>query len=103
MEKSQAIQAKPSPQRCNPVLTLGGRVSQGMTLAALAVAGVGAGLTLGWDSLVAAGLSGLVLAVLPCAVMCALGVCASSMGNKDAGAGIIAGAVAPNDRQPPAQ
>lgn len=28
-----------------------------------------------WDWLVAAGLASLVLAVLPCAVMCALGVC----------------------------
>ena len=77
MEKSQG---------CNPILTLGGRVSQRTTLTVLAVAGVGSGLVLGWDSLVAAGVSGLLLAVLPCAAMCALGLCASRMGKKEAGA-----------------
>ena len=53
MEKSQAMQVKASQQSCNPILTLGGRVSQGTTLTVLAVAGVGSGLVLGWDSLVA--------------------------------------------------
>ena len=81
MEESQAMQVKASQQGCNPVLTLGGRVSQGTTLTVLAVAGAGAGLILGWDSLVATGLSGLVLAVLPCAAMCALGLCASRIGH----------------------
>ena len=102
MEESQAMQVKASQQSCNPVLTLGGRVSQGTTLTVLAVAGVGAGLILGWDLLVAAGLSGLVLAVLPCVAMCALGLCASRMGQKDAGAGSVAGAVPPKEAQPPA-
>jgi len=87
MEKSQAMQVKASQQSCNPILTLGGRVSQGTTLTVLAVAGVGSGLVLGWDSLVAAGLSGLVLAVLPCAAMCALGLCANRMGQKNLVAG----------------
>ena len=82
MESTQEAQTK----ACNPILTLGGRVGQGTTLTVLAVGGVAAGLILGWDSLVAAGLSGLVLAVLPCAAMCALGLCASRMGKKDAGA-----------------
>ena len=36
---------------------------------------VGAGLALGWPWLVAFGLAPLVLAVLPCAAMCALGLC----------------------------
>jgi hypothetical protein len=80
MEKSQELQVQESSQSCNPVLTLGGRVSQGTTLTVLAVAGVGAGLVLGWDSLVALGLSSFVLALLPCAVMCAVGLCASRMG-----------------------
>ncbi|MGH8705637.1 MAG: hypothetical protein ACREUO_09510 [Burkholderiales bacterium] len=102
MEKSQAIQAKASQQSCNPILTLGGRVSQGTTLTVLAVAGVGAGLMLGWDSLVAAGLSGLVLAVLPCAAMCALGLCASRMGQKDPGTGTVTAAVPPKEAHPPA-
>lgn len=100
MEKSQAMQVRTSPQSCNPILTLGGRVGQGTTLTVLAVAAVGAGLILGWDSLVAAGLSGLVLAVLPCAAMCALGLCASRMGKKEAGAGTDAQVVPPNEAQP---
>ena len=75
MEKSQELQTKASPQSCNPILTLGGRVSQGTTLTVLAVGGVSAGLVFGWDSLVALGLSSFILAVLPCAVMCALGLC----------------------------
>lgn len=36
---------------------------------------VAGGLLLGWDWLVAAGLAPLVLGVLPCAAMCALGLC----------------------------
>ena len=68
---------------CNPILTLGGRVKQGTTVAALVALAVAAGLFLGWDSLVALGVSGLVLSVLPCLVMCALGICASRMGKKD--------------------
>ena len=83
MEKSQELQVNEPPQSCNPILTLGGRVSQGTTLTVLAVAGVGAGLVLGWDSLVALGLSSFILALLPCAVMCALGLCASRMGKTD--------------------
>ena len=100
MEKSQAMQAKASQQSCNPILTLGGRVSQGTMLTVLAVAGVGAGLVLGWDSLVALGLSSFILALLPCAAMCALGLCASRMGKKDIGAG--AQAIPPKEAQPPA-
>ena len=44
-------------------------------LAVLGVAGVAAGLWLGWSSLVAAGLAPLLLGVLPCIAMCALGLC----------------------------
>ena len=86
MQKSQALQVEAAKKACNPILTLGGRVSQGTTLTVLAVAAVGSGLVLGWDSLVAAGLSGIILAVLPCAAMCALGLCARDFGRKDAGA-----------------
>ena len=42
---------------------------------------VGAGLALGWPWLVAFGLAPLVLSLLPCAAMCALGLC--MMGGKD--------------------
>ena len=42
---------------------------------------VGAGLALGWPWLVAFGLAPLVLSLLPCAAMCAFGLC--MMGSKD--------------------
>lgn len=82
MEKSQAMQVKPSQQSCNPILTLGGRVGQGTTLTVLAVAAVGSGLVLGWDSLAALGLTTVIVSLLPCLVMCAAGICASRMGKK---------------------
>jgi hypothetical protein len=48
-----------------------------VTLAVLAGAA-----TLNWGSLVAAGVAPLLLAVAPCAAMCALGLCMSRMGGK---------------------
>jgi len=48
----------------------------GLTLAA------GAGAFLGWDWLVAVGLSTVIIALAPCLVMCALGWCAMRMGGK---------------------
>lgn len=44
---------------------------------ALALAIVGAALYLGWGWLAAAGLTGLIVGLLPCAVMCGVGLCAS--------------------------
>ncbi|GGG52383.1 hypothetical protein GCM10010964_44420 [Caldovatus sediminis] len=41
---------------------------------------VGAALALGWPWLAAAGLAPLVLSVLPCAAMCALGLCMAKGG-----------------------
>ena len=41
----------------------------------LAVAVIGAGLALNWSWVVAIGLAPILLAILPCAVMCALGIC----------------------------
>ncbi|MBI4342203.1 MAG: hypothetical protein HY599_02415 [Candidatus Omnitrophica bacterium] len=57
---------------------LGGRRG----LIALTVAAVGMGLYLSWGWLVAAGLAPLLLALAPCAAMCALGLCMNKMGNK---------------------
>jgi hypothetical protein len=42
----------------------------------LAVAALVAGAALNWNWLVAAGIAPLLLAVLPCVAMCALGLCA---------------------------
>lgn len=48
----------------------------------LAVAVVGAGLALNWSWLVAAGVAPVLLALAPCAAMCALGLCMSKTGDK---------------------
>jgi hypothetical protein len=102
MERPHEMQARSSAQGCNPILTLGGRISQGTALTVLAAAGVGSGLVLGWDSLVALGVSTFILSLLPCAAMCALGLCASRMGRKEAGASNATAAVPPQDAVPPA-
>lgn len=57
---------------------LGGR--RGLIL--LTVAALGAGLVLNWSWLVAAGIAPLLLALAPCAAMCALGLCMNKMGGK---------------------
>jgi hypothetical protein len=51
-------------------------------LIVLAVAATGIGLYLSWGWLAAAGIAPLLLALAPCAAMCALGLCASKMGSK---------------------
>ena len=48
----------------------------------LAVAVVGAGLALNWGWLVAVGVAPVLLALAPCAAMCALGLCMNNMGGK---------------------
>lgn len=57
---------------------LGGRRG----LIVLAVAAVGLGLYLSWGWLAAAGIAPLLLALAPCAAMCALGLCANKFGGK---------------------
>lgn len=42
--------------------------------------GAAAGLFLGWDWLVAIGAASLIIALAPCLIMCAFGICASRMG-----------------------
>lgn len=84
MENSQRIEAKAATRTLEQTITLGGRLSRRTLLIATAVAGMAAGLFLGWNSLVAAGLAPLILAVLPCAAMCALGLCANRLGPKNA-------------------
>ena len=61
---------------------LGGR--QGIIVVALAAAG--AGLYFGWGWLAAAGIAPLLLALAPCAAMCALGLCMYKSGDKSSSA-----------------
>lgn len=58
---------------------LGGR--RGLML--LTVTALGAGLFLNWGWLVAAGIAPLLLALAPCAAMCALGLCMHKKGGKE--------------------
>lgn len=74
MESTQKITATPSAIALR-WLTLNGRLGIRTAILTLAFAGVAAGLLLSWDWLVAAGLSSLVIGVLPCVAMCALGLC----------------------------
>lgn len=56
-------------------------------LALLALGIVGAGLALNWSWLVAAGIAPILLALAPCAAMCALGLCMNRMGGKSCSEG----------------
>jgi hypothetical protein len=82
MENATEVRPGPAVKDCNRALTLGGRISQGVTLSTLVAAAVGSGLYFGWDSLAALGLTTLIVSLAPCLLMCALGVCASRMGRK---------------------
>ena len=56
-------------------------------LIALATGIVVAGLALNWSWLVAVGIAPILLAVLPCAAMCALGLCMNKAGDKSCATG----------------
>jgi hypothetical protein len=54
---------------------------------AIAVAAIIAGAALNWNWLVAVGLAPILIAFLPCAVMCGLGLCMHKMTNGSGGSG----------------
>ena len=83
MDITNEMNTRPPAASCSPILTLGGRVSQRTTLTVLGVATVGAGLLFGWNSLAALGLTGLIVSLLPCLIMCAAGICMGRMGKED--------------------
>ena len=102
MENARNTEANTTPAQscCAPSAKSGGLSSRGL-LIGVAVLGGGA-MFLGWDWLVAAGVATFIVALAPCLVMCALGLCASRMGKKDAGPG--AQTIAPREAQlPPAE
>jgi hypothetical protein len=101
MENVRNAEAETAPEQscCAPAAKSGWLNSRNLLIGA-AIAGGGGALVLGWDWLVAAGLATFIVAIAPCAVMCALGLCASRMGKKDAGTG--AQAIPPKEAQPPA-
>ncbi len=62
---------------------LGGRKG----IIALALATAGSGLYLGWGWLTAVGIAPILLALAPCAAMCALGLCMNKGGGKSCSPG----------------
>ena len=82
MENSQVHElATPAQLPSRPVAF--GRLARWCTLyIALAAAGIVAGVLLGWEWLAAAGLSSFIIALLPCTLMCAAGLCASRFSSK---------------------
>ena len=99
MENTRNVEANTAAaQGCCAPAAKSGWLSSRNLLIGVAVAGGGGALFFGWDWLVAAGLASIIIGVLPCLVMCGLGMCA--MGKKDAGTG--AQAIPPKATQPPA-
>ena len=83
MENSQPLEARTATRTFAQFITLGGRISRRTALLSFAAAGVVLGIVFGWNWLVAAGRAPIILALAPCAAMCALGVCAHRLGQKD--------------------
>lgn len=71
-ESPSSIEAPPARQLAVP---LGQWLRGPRGLVLTASLATGAGLVLGWDWLVAAGAAPILIAVLPCALMCGLGLC----------------------------
>ena len=67
------------------ILTLGDRLGRRTALVIWMAAAIGLGLFAGWGWIVAAGLASTVLAFLPCAAMCALGLCGGNSGKECSG------------------
>lgn len=77
-----ARDAQPVAGRVWDTLTIGNRLSRRTAAILWLMAAIALALYSGWSVIVAAGLSALVLSVLPCAAMCALGLCATGSGKK---------------------
>ena len=69
---------------CAPAGKSGWLSSRNIVIGALVLGGAGGLLFGGWNWLVAAGFASIIIGLLPCLVMCGLGLCMSRMGKKDA-------------------
>ena len=72
-----------SAQECCAPAAKSGWLNPRNLLIGVAVAGGGGALVLGWDWLVAAGMASIIIAVAPCLVMCALGLCMNRQSKSD--------------------
>lgn len=82
METPQELSDATATQDARPAPGKTSRYSWRALLFLALAAGVGGGSVLGWDWLVAAGLSTLIVGLLPCAVLCVAGLCAHRFGQK---------------------
>lgn len=69
-------------ERTTARLWTGVRARPRAAVAAVALVIVTAGIAMNWSALVAAGIAPLLISALPCAVMCALGLCMNRMGGR---------------------
>jgi hypothetical protein len=84
MFMSKAASAKaPAPSLASTVFALGRHYLGGRRgLIVLSIAALGAAAFFSWGWLAAIGVAPLLLALAPCAAMCALGLCMRNMGGK---------------------
>ena len=73
----------PAVQSCCASAGKSGPLSSRNVLIGAAALGVGGSLYFGWNWLVAAGFASIIISLLPCLVMCGLGLCMSRMGKKE--------------------
>lgn len=79
MQSSEATKVPMEQKKQKPTFVLSERLLGRNGLIVVAILAIGGGFYLNWNWLVAAGLAPLILGVLPCVAMCALGLCASKM------------------------
>jgi hypothetical protein len=84
MENAKSIEADKAavPDCCAPAGN-SGWLNRRILLIAVALAGGAGALFFGWDWLVAAGFASIIIAIAPCLVMCALGLCMSRKSKSD--------------------
>jgi hypothetical protein len=89
MENAERIDLDTEPRRAWWAVPWRRKPSRKAFLIALATLAIAAGLFFGWSWAVAAGLSSVLLGLLPCVAMCAAGLCAHRLGQKKACAGSL--------------
>lgn len=88
--KSANTNGAAAAQSCCAPAGRSGLLRSRNVLIGAALLGVGGALFFGWNWLVAAGFASLIISLLPCLVMCGLGLCMSRMGKKETQAPVAA-------------
>ena len=84
MENMRNVEANAAAaQDCCAPAAKSGWLKPRNLLIGLALAGSAGALVLGWDWVVAAGLASIIVALVPCLVMCALGLCMNRQKKSD--------------------